>query len=240
MVSINKVGYINFNNKNSYYDLDLKILNKLIIPFPERKIEIIDVPGGNGSLYLDLGGYNDITIPISFEAVNIDSVNNNYRYIKSWLDNIKDYKLYIVNTTDCFYKVKSVKIPSNFETIYNLYGKFDVNFICEPLAYLTDGSFEVPIPNILYNPTDYESKPTYIVRGEGLITLVVNSKEISMNISGEVIVDTELELILKNGSIINVSKKGSWEDLCFGPGENNISFKGNNFEVLVIPNWRTI
>lgn len=235
------VGYIQFNNKNSYEDFGIKILDEVIVPFPVKKKIKQSMPGGDGNYYIETGGYEDISIPFSFEVLDKEHVNNKYREIKRWLDFIEDNRLFIFDNHEYFYKVKSIEIPSNFETVANLYGVFKVNFICDPYSYLISACNEIDLPHSLYNSEMYEAKPIFRVVGEGLITLTINSKEVTINVGGEVIIDVDKQLVLRNGNIENTRKTGSWDNLIISPGVNTINITGGIIEkATIVPNFKTI
>lgn len=234
-------GFIQFNNSNSYYDMGMKILDKVIIPYPKKKMEITSIPGSEGDLYIDTDGYEDIILPISFEVIDKIQIENKYRKIKRWLNSIEDDHLFLFDDMDYFYKVKFVEIPNNFETMFNLYGVADIKFICDPYTYSKRGEEEIELPPSLYNDTGYKSKPIYRITGEGLITLNVNSKLITFNVGQELIIDTDLELIFRAGNIENSRKTGKWEDLYLMPGQNTLSYSGGRVDKITIqPNWRMI
>lgn len=232
-----EVAFIQFNHKNSYTDLGMKILDKVIIPFPKRKVEVNDVPGADGDYYIYTDAYEDITVPVNFEILDQEHVKSKYRVIKRWLTEIHDNNIVFSDDYEYLYKVKNVVIGNDFETKFGLYGVVDVNFICEPYSYNISGSRETPLKNRLLNP-GIKAKPIYRIKGEGLLTLIVNSNPIIINVGQEVIVDTELQLVLRQGDIENVRKKGKWEHLELPPGQNTFSWIGN-FEIKIIPNWRT-
>lgn len=238
---MDNVVYFIFNNKNSYYDFKIKIIDKVIIPFPKAKKNTISIPGGE-DLIEDEGGYEDIKIPVSITILDKNEVKNKYREIIRWLSIIKDNHLIFSNDPEYFYKVKDIDLD-NFETKFSLFGEAKIDFICSPNSFEVDGLNEIQIPANLFN-NGLSAKPTYILRGEGIISLIINGNEVEFNVGQELIVDVERELIFKQGSIHNEVKKGAWEHLKLTEGENDINYKfkpGSRVdEILIIPNWRTI
>lgn len=238
---MSNIGFIQFNGKNSYDDFGMKILDKVIVPFPKKKKEKSNFPGADGELYIDLGGYEDIVIPISFEILDKEQIRNKYRLIKRWLDSIEDNHLSLFDDMDYFYKVKDIQLPNNFETMFSIYGVANINFICDPYSYLKESNIEIELPQLIYNDTGYKALPIYRIKGEGLITLMVNSKEIVINVGQEIIIDVDKQLIFREGNIENVRKNGRWEDLELNIGENTFSYFGGSVdEITIIPNLRTI
>ena len=230
--------FIVFNNKNSYKDFKIKLLNEVIIPFPNKRMNPISIDGADGDLYEDLGGYDDIVIPVNLDILDEKIIKNRYRSIKRWLNQIEDNKLMFSTDLGYFYKVKKVEVPNNYKTVFNGLGEANINFICDPYTYDIDGVHEISLPPTLCNYGDV-SKPIYRIKGEGMLNLYVNDNLIKLNIGQEIIIDTDLELIYREGSIENNRKTGKWEDLYLKPGENKFNWNGN-FSITVIPNWRCL
>lgn len=239
-----KEGYILFNNKNSYRDIGAKIVDKIIIPFPKRKVDKIEIPGGE-DLYVDMGGYEDITIPIELDILDKRQIKNKYRDIKRWLGIINDNHLLFWDDLDYFYKVKKVELPNDFETMFSLNGTAVINFICDPYLYVVDGEEEIKLPPRLQNEYGIVANPTYRIKGEGVIKIRINKGEfVEFNVGQEIIVDVDRKIIYRNGFIENIRKKGAWEGLQLSPGENLIDYRvadeARLDEITIIPNWRTL
>lgn len=101
----------------------------------------------------------------------------------------------------------------------------------------------------IYN--EYEiAKPTYIIKGEGAIRLIINNETttyatVMINVGQEVTINTELELCFKNDQMINLAlEQGSFQDLYLQEGMNVINYYVGNGGALtsieIIPNWKTI
>lgn len=231
----------NFNNKNSWSDFHIKILNKVIIPFPKAKINKVPIPGGEDLIEVE-GGYEDITIPIQIDILNKKIIASKYREIKRWLSLIRDNHLIFSDDSEVFYKVKMIDLK-DFETQFQECGTTTIDFICSPYSYFVYGLEEVELNEYMYN-SGILATPIYRIKGEGIITLIINNKEIEFNVGQELIIDVEKELVFKAGVINNISKKGSWEDLKLQEGDNTLSYKiapGSRLDsITIIPNWRIL
>lgn len=231
----------NFNNKNSWSGFKIKILNKVIIPFPKKQQSVIKIPGGE-DLVIDEGDYEDITIPVHIDILDKRIIETKYRDLKRWLSLIEDNHLIFSNDPEIFYKVKNIDIP-NFETQFEECGTATINFICSPYSYFTNGIEEIELTEYLFN-FGINSKPVFNIKGEGVITLIINNKEVEFNVGQELIIDVDKKLVYKKGLIQNLTKKGSWEDLKLQEGDNTLSYKiapGSRLDsITIIPNWRTL
>lgn len=231
-----------FNNKNSWQDFNIKVENKIVIPFAERKVTKVEVPGGE-DLTIVQGGYKDIEINLTINVLNKNLIKDKYRDIKRWLSIIEDNHLIFSNDLDYFYKVKNVT-SDNFTTEFLELGSANITFVCSPYAYFIDGLMEINNPTYLFNQ-GIKCNPIYKIQAKGTATLALNGKLVTFNnIQDEIIVDVEKELIFQNGAINNSCKYGEWDDLKLQSGENKLSYtidpNATLTSITVIPNWRTL
>ncbi len=232
----------NFNNKNSWMDFQIKILGKIIIPFPKKKQSTVKIPGGEDRVEVE-GGYEDITIPVQIDILDKRMIETKYREIKRWLSIINDDHLIFSDDLDFFYKVKMIDLK-DFETQFQICGTTTINFICSPYLYSINGEYEIDFENNLFNEFPLNAEPVYKIVGNGTIKLNINSKVVTIDLLDEIILDVPKKLTLRNGKIEGKRKKGKWEDLELTPGDNNLSYEltpGTTLESFtMIPNWRTL
>lgn len=231
--------FINFNNKNSD-ELNLYVVKRPNIPSPKRRYEEIDIDGRDGKLYRDKGTYEEIEISIDFNfcVESPEEWNMKLREVKKWISNIENKKLKLSDDLSYFYKVNKV-VLSDTERILRRIGKFTLTFSCDPFMYLDIGLEGKWKPKYLYN--NYEvSYPTYIIKGEGILTINLNGEEVTFNIGGNLTVNTELQLCYRNdGTMKNASMTGKYKDLILQKGDNNFTFT-DGFDIKIIPNWRCL
>lgn len=233
--------FLIYNNKNSY-DLGLKIKTRPIISAPKKQINAINITGGE-TLYEDLEEFNDIEITVDFNFIDRNNVKQKFREAKRFLYEDIDNKLYFSDDLDYFYKVNSVEVLE-LSTTLKVKGDFSVKFTCSPYSYSLLGQTEINLPKALYNSSHLYSKPTFKLKGEGIVTLMVNGHSVKLNVGQEIKVDTDKELIYRDGAIENQRKEGSWKDLYLLSGKNTLSYElssGTTLEsIKIIPNWREI
>lgn len=204
----------------------------------KKNYTVIEIPGKDGSLYIDDGTVSDIEISIELNFMTLPQQwSERYRDIKSWLLS----PLGILRFTDdegYFYKVKKVEI-SDVKRKNREIGTITAIFICSGYIYREDGLNEYEIEDVLQN--NYAlAHPTYIISGNNNATLTVNGNKFYVNVGQNCRIDTERMITYRelNGEMMNTYVNGDYEDLYLKPGENMISVVGA--EMKIIPNWRCL
>lgn len=233
-----------FNNKFNT-DLGVSIVQRPIIPVPEPKVEVTAVSGRDGDLYNFTKGYSDIVLNIDFYLNDRENLKQKYRNIKSWLLNVTERKLIFTDDPEYFYKVELVKIPSGFETELWEHGMFTAEFTVHPYMFKVSGQDFVTMPSKVFNDLDYICKPTYLIKGEGLITLNVNGNEVIVNVGQYINIDTDTGLCYRAvNDPMNSRVTGNIRTLYINPGANTFSTKlgtGARLDSIQIKyNWRCL
>ncbi|WP_338631356.1 distal tail protein Dit [Clostridium baratii] len=240
--------YVIFNNSTDK-EKGIVTTKRPNIPSTIPRYEEQEVSGGEGNLNTFIG-FEDLKLPVEFNFYSTGNLNLIWRKVKAWLLNIDDNKLTFSDDREVYYKVKKVIIPEDIERTKKI-GRFQVTFICYPFTYSYDGLEEIELHeglNIIYNEGSYKSNPIFKIYAEGIISLSVNNKSVSINIGQKIIVDVERELSYRskeeflNRQFLNKDIRGDYKNLKLIPGENtiNISVKpgGRLDKIELIPNWR--
>lgn len=209
------------------------------IPAPREKVNEIAVPGRNGMLRTRMGKYEETLIPIEFNYIGGESDwNAIWRKAKIWLTN-RNEKLILADDSEYFYKISHVNLSQN-ERVTRRIGKFPATFVSvDGLSYFCTGAEEMSISKAKSNP-GITCEPIYKLIGEGECRLIVNGVTIKANVAQNLTIDTERMLAYReDGTIMNTSISGDYEDLYLQPGENSISVT-SGFKCTVIPNWRCL
>lgn len=144
MVKIAEFNYFEWNGKKSV-DFGVFIQDKNIFSVPARNLEEIAVPGRNGSVYIDNGNYQNISL--SFNCVMIIDDNTTaaeqMQAFKKWLyKDIGEYKslrtsyyplhtrMAIINTQLDVTEQGTAEQISEYALFFTLY------FSCKPQMYL--------------------------------------------------------------------------------------------------------
>ena len=224
-------------NKNTNRDFDL-LATRPNMPCTSFKKEFINIPGRDGSLCINSKQIEDISISIKFHVVcGRNEWQEKFRLAKKWLLS-GGKELVFDDDRGYFYKVKNVTIGTAEREVKQV-GEFEVQFLCDGAQYLKDGKDEIEYSKVGYNPGIF-SKPIYKITGEGVCTLSVNDKTMIANVSGNIVIDTELMLAYReDGTSQNTAVKGNYEDLYLQEGDNVITVS-EGFECKVIPRWRCL
>ena len=109
-----------------------------------------------------------------------------------------------------------------------------MTFICEPYLFRRDG--DISVTALTFNPYD-KCRPVYAITGNGACTLTVNGKSVSATIGQNLTIDTNRMLSFReDGTIMNTSLNGDYEDLWIPHGECSISVS-SGYGLEVYPKW---
>lgn len=188
------------------------------IPTPERDVEHVQIRGRNGSLVKKYG-WLDIEIPVQLNLLS-DDLKSDLRAFKAVILNAQE----ITFTDDNgFYKVNNVRM-SDIENEVAEYGLFDVAFVCKPFLYVLVPKVTLSAPGTIYNPGTENAEPYIKVTGSGLITLDIDGRDILLNLTNYVEIDTEKGYAHKGTAGADNLVNGYLPILT--PGYNNISWTG--------------
>lgn len=220
--------------------LNLLVTKRPDFPAPKKRYNEYDVLGRDGKLYQDTGHYDDIELSIEFNYMTApDNWHDIWRKAKKWFLSSANKKLICSDDMGMYYMIKKVVIDTNARTSYRI-GKFTVSFTLDPYTYLTSGLNKINNLSSLMNPFDV-SKPIYFIQGEGICTLNINGHTIKANVAQNLIIDVFRELSYRtDGTLINYTVDGDYEDMVLIEGINNITISPSSFKLEIQPNWRCI
>ena len=225
----------NFLNKDSFTDYGILVEKRPPIPKPQRAIDYIEVPGRNGSLKVDDETYKDIIIPNQC-SFGDDNVAYKADLVKAWLDS-GEGPLILCNQPDKYY-VAHVSDPVDISQEFKIFGKFLVNFRCQPFKYAVDNDvITLTESGIVTNSGSISSEPIIVVTGTGDITLTINEVDIQLtSVSSYITIDSVLKDAHKDTTLQNSKMLGEFPVL--QPGVNTISWTGTVTSLAITPNWR--
>lgn len=207
------------------------------IPAPSKDRKTTTIPGSSGILTIDNERYEPVKIPVKFNFfIGENEWNEMFRSAKRWLSGSGE--LEFSDDNDFFYKVYYIDIDTCERDMRRI-GKFQADFICDPLAYLKAGKFEYDSSEVLYNPY-HEAQPVYKITGEGECRLTVNGKRMRANVGQNLVIDTKRMIAYRaDGALNNTAVSGDYQDLYLKEGDNQIEISPG-FSLKVIPNWRSL
>lgn len=229
---------------------------------PVRKGENISVPGGNRTIWLDGGGFEnvDITYPC-WIAEGFD-------------ERVDGFRAFLMAHSDAFYRLTDSYHPDEYRMARystpfvadpgtrNYSGRFDVTFSCQPERYLISGDTEITLgeETTITNPTDFPAFPMITVSGTAGTVFDLNVGgidwlgEIPSTPTGDLVLDTRtLAFYMKNGNtltaipvagtlnFLDTDANAGW----LQPGTNEVFLHGEggatvDATVTLRPRWWTI
>ena len=170
------MNYFIFKGINSK-DKDI-IINKMpSIIKPERKIDLIEVPGRNGTLHIDEEVYKTTVIQIECTLLKRETL----REIMAWLDG--EGELILSNEPDKFYKATIIN-QIDYSGIVNIIHTFPLQIELQPFLYSNEiyikkynnlSKFNINIPD-----ATAKMKPIIYLTGSGKINLNINNEIITI------------------------------------------------------------
>lgn len=205
-------------NDISSAEFGLFLTERPDIPSPERDVEQIPVRGRNGSLTKKYG-WKNIQIPVEM-AFKSSELKPDLRQIKAWLYHAN--KLYF-SDDEAYYLVDNVLVEP-VENKFKRVGIINATFSCKPLQYAKMPKVALSAPGTIYNPGTENAEPYIKVTGSGLITLDIDGRDILLNLTDYVEIDTEKGYAHKGTAGADNLVSGDLPILT--PGYNNISWTG--------------
>lgn len=157
---------------------------------PERDVEMVTIPGRNGSFPLDNGRFQniEITYPAGIFADTDMDFAQAISDFRNFLCSRKGY----VRLTDDYnpteYRMAIYKSGLDVTPAQLKAGEFKITFQCKPQRYLMSGEAAVPVTSgeALMNPTLFESHPMLEVTGYGSVGINDNTVTVNNVVLGEI------------------------------------------------------
>lgn len=163
---------------------------------PARRGEMISIPGRNGSLFMDEGVFENITVEYpAFIGTGYEELfRTKLGDLRSWLSSRGNYK----RLTDTYHpdEFRLGVFREGLEVDpkhINRAGDFTMKFDCKPERFLVSGEDPVVFTanGTITNPTLFESSPIIKVTGNGQVAIGPYIFRVSNN-NWTIIIDTEL------------------------------------------------
>lgn len=233
------MNYFMFGNINSK-DYNVFISGENTFVSPERDVDIVAVPGRDGTLSIDNGRFGNVNI--EYPCAIVYDFRKNYDAFKGALLSQRGYKrLADSYDVDHFRRARFLSTLDPEMTQLNRHGQFTVNFDCDPRRFLKDGDRIVTLSDatILKNPTLYDAKPLIRAYGVGSLTIGDNTIQV---VSAVEYTDIDCELQEAHKGSLNCNNSIILENGSFpvlSAGNNDISFTGFT-SIEIQPRWYTV
>lgn len=233
-----KYGTLWFNDKSNR-DVGVKVKGIINYPLVIPIYSTYEV--ADGTSYRRLIGYQEASIPVTFNVMDRKYLRKIVSDLNDWLVNIKDNKLIFGEDKEFYYVVKTVELDSEFNRTLVELGECQVTFIVEPFRRKLNELNPIPITSgrIIHNDGAVAAKPIIRIEGEGYVVLNVNEQQIKVNVSKHLTIDTERQLCYRDdGTYQNTNISGEYPLL--EKGENKITWttKGTVDKVTIMTNRR--
>ena len=231
-------------------DYGIYITGEAVYNAPERDVEFIAIPGRNGSLAMDKGRYNNITV--TYPAGAFGKTQEEFRKALS------DFRNAILSQTG-YQRLEDTYHPEEFRmAVYasglevspvnrGRAGEFDLSFTCKPQRWLSVGALPMPVDSgdVIQNPTLFESSPLLEVEGYGTVSFNGFDIELDNSLLGNVtLINRHMagkslpaysyssfmsqtykfdRSLLNTGDIISVGGVSYEYDLHYAPNDNGYS-----------------
>lgn len=222
------------NNQNTK-NLGFALVGRPSIASAEKKYEITEVEGRDGSLTRFLG-YDDLKFSLNFNILFQSDIKQKLREIKGVLAQAST--LSFDDSPNFYYKIKQAQI-SETESVIKASGVFSVDFVAEPFEYQkTSSTAYTTKPISLTNQTTAEALPLIKITGTGTVVLSVNGTGITLTgLTSSITLDSELqEAYTGLTTNMNSSMNGNFPVLKIG--SNSITWTGTVTKVEIDPKWR--
>ena len=163
---------LSFDNTSSR-SYGVYITGEAVYNAPEREVEMISIPGRNGSFALDKGRFENIevTYPAGIFANNETDFAAAISDFRNFLCSKNGYCRLTDEYNPNEYRMAVYKSGLEVDPAQLRAGEFDITFNCKPQRFLTSGETATTVANngTMSNPTLFDSSPLLAVKGYGNI-----------------------------------------------------------------------
>lgn len=161
-------------------DYGVYITGQAVFNAPEREVEMITIPGRNGTFALDKGRFENVTV--TYPAGIFADTDEDFSEAISDFRNLLCSRQGYVRLEDDYnpneYRLAVYKSGLEVELAQLKAGEFNIVFECKPQRFLTSGetAIEVDSGDDIENPTELEAKPLLEVEAPSGGTISFNGK----------------------------------------------------------------
>lgn len=216
------------------------ITGEAVYNAPERAVEMVTIPGRNGTLAIDSGRFENIEVTYRCGCFADDQAD--FAEKVAAFRNALASRFAYVRLTDEYhtdeYRLALYKSGLEVDAVnYHMAGEFEITFECKPQRFLTSGETTTTrtASGSITNPTLFDARPLLVVTGTGNLT--VNGVQIAISASPTTIDCEAMEAYngttSRNGSIVLTPN----EFPVLSPGSNTITLGSGITRVVITPRW---
>lgn len=217
---------------------------------PKREYDTVQIPGRDGSLLIDKGYYDDVTVTYSgvgFIPEHLYPYRLDYRLaqVRDWLLSPKGYRRLEDTWHPDEYRLGYISKSFDPSLMDNMVaGMVDLEFTCKPQRYFKEGEKERPVTSgmVLLNLSSFYSYPIIKTIGSGTVTIKNEDGTFSVKIngvSGNATIDCDMMNVYDGSSNLNTRATFTMPegiDKVYLGNENTITYSGFS-KVTIIPRW---
>ena len=152
-------------------DYGVYITGQAVFNAPEREVEMITIPGRNGTFALDKGRFENVTVtyPAGIFADTDEDFSEAISDFRNWLCSRQGYVRLEDDYNPNEYRLAVYKSGLEVELAQLKAGEFNIVFECKPQRFLTSGETEITVTSgdEITNPTLFDASPLLEVSGYG-------------------------------------------------------------------------
>lgn len=212
---------------------------------PIRAVELVSIPGRNGSIIIDQGRFENIevTYPAGIFDSHQETMPERLKTFRNAIASKIGYQRLWDSYNPSEFRLAALNSEIDVEGISrNRLGTFNLVFTAKPQRFLVSGETAISIASGkgITNPTPFNSKPLIHLVGYGQVSIGSYIFTISGTTSLDMYVDCEtMEAYSVSGGIITSrnSVLGASEFPQLLPGANNITYAGTITSFEIVPRW---
>lgn len=235
------MGVVIFNGQSSL-DHRIQIESPPNYQMPARDVEVVHVPGRNGDLVYDMGGFQNTNRTYKISAYDPkEDFTKLATEISGWLYSTTSYAVLEDSYEPEYFRMALYGNSLEIENLFHKAGKGTLEFYCKPQRFLKSGRKvrKFSKTSRIINPTGFDARPLITIRGNGDVVLQVG--EYPVNISGldsYLVIDSDILDCYKG--LVNQNQKVKMTNgfPVLKPGESTISWTSSGIKsVEVEPRW---
>lgn len=156
-------------------DYGVYITGEAVYNAPERDVEMISIPGRNGSFALDKGRFENIevTYPAGIFADSEIKFAQAISDLRNCLCSRKGYCRLTDDYNPDEFRLGIYKSGLEVSPAQAKAGEFEIKFDCKPQRYLMSGESPISVTSgdTVFNPTPFDAQPLLMVNGYGAINI---------------------------------------------------------------------
>lgn len=203
----------------------------------EPDLEFIDIPGRDGSLLLDHGGYHDNETELQCYVQDVGNIGAAYGFMSG------SHKFIFSTNPNRAYYGAFFGTAQSARMVRNLQAQeitAPVRF--KPFRYFEPAPDRIQIytsPGSINNPGSAESAPIITIVGSGNFTLTIGQYVLDFSdVDGGIIVDCDKNRLFNTDGITRALEHDIDEFPRLKPGINYVQWTGGIQSITIDPRWR--